>query len=59
MEDGVLAVVVNEGAVLNFLVLFFEVCGEGWAVAATLDCVSSYPVVLSVLDGAHVRLCGD
>lgn len=59
MKDGIFAVVIDEGAVLDLLVLFFEVCGESWAVASALYCVSSYPIVSSVLDRAHVRLCGD
>jgi hypothetical protein len=37
VQDGVLAVVVDERAVFDALVLFFEVGGEGGAVAATLE----------------------
>lgn len=40
MEDGILAVVVDKGAVFDALVLLFEVGGKGWAVAATLEGVS-------------------
>jgi len=36
VQDGVLAVVVDEGAVFDALVLLFEVGGEGGAVAAAL-----------------------
>lgn len=58
MQDGVLAVGVDEGAVFDALVLFFEVGGEGGAVAAALE---------GVLDGGwwglggftYVGLCGD
>lgn len=43
VQDGVLAVVVDEGAILDLLVLFFEVGREGWAVATALvDNVSSW-----------------
>jgi hypothetical protein len=37
VQDGVLAVVVDEGAVFDALVLLFEVGGEGGAVAAALE----------------------
>lgn len=37
VQDGVLAVVVDERAVFDALVLFFEVGGEGGAVAAALE----------------------
>lgn len=37
VQDGVLAVVVDEGAVFDALVLLFEIGGEGGAVAATLE----------------------
>lgn len=36
VQNDIFAVIVYKGAVLDTLVLFFEVGGEGWAVAATL-----------------------
>jgi hypothetical protein len=37
VQDGVLAIVVDERTVLDALVLFFEVGREGGAVAAALE----------------------
>jgi hypothetical protein len=48
VQEGVFAVVVDEGAVGDLLVLFFEVGGEGWAVASALG------VVLVVVPGSIV-----
>jgi hypothetical protein len=50
VQDGVLAVVVDERSVFDSLVLFFEVGSECWAVAAALcECqlwVESFLVTL-------------
>jgi len=60
VQDGVLAVVVDKGAVLDSLILLFEVGGEGGAVAAALlNPVSDWKVFVWKLQATYVGLCCD
>jgi hypothetical protein len=57
VQDRVLAVVVDEGAVGDLLVLGFEVGREGGAVAAALICgISGWKVLLWQVDDLHRTL---